>query len=148
MEKRYYTPTVEEIYSDIELHYYDGKTRDGFFINPYVYRDNLQIIDICKEFKSEKFRVKYLDKDDIEEVLDVKQLKGDSIELNFQLPINDYLFYEFDYDMETMQLSVERFYQTKLVAKDTGEYVSHTIFQGVIKNKSELKKLMKQLQIN
>lgn len=88
-------------------------------------------------------RVKYLDKEDIEEILGVRQLKGDDVELNFQIIQEDSKdFYEVDYDIDISELTVELY---KEISENRSD--CYTLFSGKIKNKSELQKLMKQLGI-
>lgn len=158
MENKYYTPQIEEFHVGFE---YEMKERflDGTVKNQIDF-DNAKwkscicdsgviYIERALEGKNAKnshcgIRVKYLDKQDIEEVLKVKQLKGDEIELNFQIPIsNSDDSYEIDYETDTLKMTVELFKET-----DKNKYSCYTLFSGKIKNKTEFKKLLSQLEIS
>jgi hypothetical protein len=79
----------------------------------------------------------------MEELLNRKQLKGNDVELNLQMKITDELIYEFDYNTDTKLLDIQKIVLYVNGLMDTCEY----LFQGIIKNKSELKKLLIQLNI-
>jgi hypothetical protein len=141
-ENKYYTPEISEFFVGFEyetIYLKSVWTKEvlnpmdcGWFFESYI-NDAVEV----------EFRVKYLDKEDIEEVLKVKQLKGDEVELNFQVwkdDSND--FYEIDYDTDTNMLIIEKFIETRV-----NNYNSFTLFRGKVKNKSELQKLLKQLGI-
>ena len=141
-ENKYYTPEISEFFVGFEyetIYLKSVWTKEvlnqmdcGWFFESYI-NDAVEV----------EFRVKYLDKEDIEEVLKVKQLKGDEVELNFQVwkdDSND--FYEIDYDTDTNMLIIEKFIEIRV-----NNYNSFTLFRGKVKNKSELQKLLKQLGI-
>ena len=141
-ENKYYTPEISEFFVGFEyetIYLKSVWTKEvlnqmdcGWFYESYI-NDAVEV----------EFRVKYLDKEDIEEVLKVKQLKGDEVELNFQVwkdDSND--FYEIDYDTDTNMLIIEKFIEIRV-----NNYNSFTLFRGKVKNKSELQKLLKQLGI-
>jgi hypothetical protein len=94
------------------------------------------------------FRVKVLDKSDVES-FGFRITKEYSIEFEAQLHIDDYSFYDLTYEWDEQHLTIERFYQSKLVAAKLNEdtYSSHTIFNGYIKNKNEFQKVLKMLNI-
>lgn len=154
---KYYEPNISEFYVGFEYEVFEKgtpydpnvmylmapETEDKWykfkFPDPFIgYR-----VDKMFEVYEDRLFVKYLDRVDIEEVLKTKQLKGDDVELNFQVIKSDYEFYEFDYDLDDRILTVERWYQPKLVAAKLGEYDCYTLFHGTIKNKSELKRMLR-----
>ena len=152
MENKYYTPKLKDLYINSEFEYQtDDKKwhKCSDYINEFAsgYGGEDSGWDLNKLIDNNKLRVKYLDKEDIEEVLKTRQLKGDNVELNFQVIKSDYEFYEFDYDLDDKIITVERWYQSKLVAAKSGKYNCYTLFHGTIKNKSEFKVLLKQLNI-
>lgn len=150
---KHYTPKIEEFYIGFEFEF-QGVDKNwnltGWDKVKVNYNDpfNLYTLEHLKKcFEGEEkvenhIRVKYLDKTDIEGVLKTRQLKGDEVELNFQVIKSEYEFYEFDYDLDDKILTVEGWYQPKLVATKLGEYNCYTLFHGTVKNKSELKRIL------
>lgn len=125
---KYYIPKIEEFHVGFEYEAestcYPDKNNwhaEVFYMNP----SHLQIVNRNTIF-DKKVRVKYLDKEDIESLgweqikYDTYKYKGTSIHL------------EFNPEYKTI------IYSTRL---------GHWLFSGEIKNKSELKKLMLQLNI-
>lgn len=146
-ENIYYVPEIEEFCVGFEYETYSVTTvkckevTRNWQIN--IFKENHKIYNGSTVLIPSNTRVKFLDKEDIEEALDTKQLKGNETELNFQILIDDSEdFYDFDYDLEEKVLVVEIFRENTL-----GSHNCYTLFHGVIKNKSELKKLLQQLNI-
>lgn len=131
MENKYYTPTIEEFHVGFE--YYLKDINGNPLESKQVLKSNLMILDIKQTL------VKYLDQSDIESL----GWKEDSRFLG----------------TKAVMLNNDRY---KIIRKDiiwdlykNGEYYgiccnttnpTH-IFYGTIKNKSEFKKLMQQLNI-
>ena len=119
---------LQHLISFIELNDKEQNTlnRDEYFrfINPSLYE------------------IPYLAKEDIEECGFV-HLKEDGDLLNFQKIVDDYSFYEIDYDLDEQLLTIEYYYQPEMVAEVTGHVNSAIRFKGTIKNKSELKQILK-----
>jgi hypothetical protein len=114
------------------------------------------ILDTHVVIEKKAVRVKYLDKEDIESLgLKIAKIYSSEIyssDFDAQLIIDNYNFYELSYESEENLLIIEKFYQTKMCAstpykKRPDLYSSETLFRGIIKNKSELKKLMQMLNI-
>lgn len=148
MKNKYYTPEIEEFHVGFECEWqckvrnetWNEQVCDGDLVS--IAYDSIEHSDEDEPYE-EQFRVKYLDKQDIEEVLKVRQLKGDDIELNFQILLSDSEdFYEVDYETDTLKLTVELFKET-----DKNKYSCYTLFSGKIKNKTEFKRLLKQLDL-
>lgn len=145
MENMYYVPTIEEFHVGFE---YEFKNLKGEFVKYVCSVDNISEIDaaikLSKTFETE-CRVKYLNEEDIESlgwriVENFKSENDGCTYLTFERPHNrlyDKMF-RLKYTVETGALWI-------FVLMDmSGRY---TGFKGTIKNKSELKILMKQLNI-
>jgi hypothetical protein len=141
MENKYYTPSIEEFYVGFEC---EVKDLSGNFI-PFIHnKESICFADI--------FRVKYLDKEDIESLgfthLPKKSLKGLTERFSIE-GLHKRLNEEYD---DTMWWNVYLEYSPdikRVIIKgdiSNGEY-NEKFFEGVIKNKSELKVLLKQLGI-
>ena len=91
-------------------------------------------------------RVKYLDKEDIDSLGFEKKyspsyINDEIIELYSKGTENDWYNLEFDDDILIIT-------KCHLYNKTTGNWSQDSIFKGTIKNKSELKKILKQLGIS
>jgi len=128
----YYTPSIEEFHVGFEYEYNNGKSwQNEIFIRGIGFAPNPKLDD-C--------RVKYLDKEDIESLgwLFEKQHAGLE-ELQFSKDLGS------TYDNLGLDYSLDSGY---LRIAYNGLNGDTTRFSGTIKNKSELKVLMKQLGIN
>ncbi len=135
MENKYYTPTIEEFHVGFEYEVLAlpgdewvkvKLTKDNFYLN--IDRV-LNHIDQC--------RVKYIDKEDIES-LGYECLLGSPKRYEYK----DYMMYNFNkYNVFTIKIK-------RSFSKYGEVFVSFDVlFEGSIKNKSELIKIMKQLNI-
>ena len=150
MEK-YYTPELEEFCEgfvyELNLNNTLGWTVGGFTINSAnasfiggIYEGKESLLNLQKE----NLRVKYLDREDIESLgfeysanyADLPEL-GFLKDTNYLSPYTQYLLY---YNPNNKKLRIER-----IINCGTG--LDDYLFNGIIKNKSELKKLLKQLCI-
>lgn len=133
MEDKYYQPSIEEFHVGFECEsnyiLINNSEKDkSKFIQFTFTRDNLAyMIDAyVEDAYPNEFRVKYLDSEDIES-------------LGFKKTINGQYYFEDD-DFEcTLLIDSDMFVQIII----DGGY----LFQGTIKNKSELARLLKQLNI-
>ena len=134
MEK-YYTPTIEEFYSGFEFEIkkigseiWESKT--------FTRYDHLLAMDTIISHKDA--RVKHLDREDIESC-GWEYCSSSSYDITFKIKVKDemidFLFLTFDTDDNTIKID------------DGAMYETDRIFNGTIRNISELKKLMKQLNI-
>lgn len=131
---KYYTPEIEEFHIGFEYEQEDIN-EGGSSISWYKYtikEGEAYIIDqlITNEDLGLSYRVKYLNKEDIES-LGFKQSETDP--------------YWYDYKNDRYWLYKEDENDWRWIIEDDQSEIS---FAGTIKNKSELKKLMKQLNIN
>ncbi len=136
MKNKYYTPTKEEFHIGFEYEvkdYLDDQDKTMIDWIPFTIMDGEEIQDMIDETKhdSERFRVKYLDKDDIED-------------LGFIPSTNEkHLYYLGDV---SLQLHNNNCLTIRYNNKFNNEWRTAVEFI-VIKNKSELKVLLKQLNI-
>ena len=127
IDNKYYRPTIDEIYNSPDLYYTsDGDIENGVFLNPFYYRDKNTSFDLRESCGINNCVVKYLDKEDIESV-GFQQLS---------LP------YQFKKDWYTLVCRQE---EHQYIVEDGRN--CDQIFVGTIKNKSELIKLLKMLNI-
>lgn len=142
MNDKYYTPTVEEFHVGFE---YEETTHSSLYedegLNNWVKNTLKHLWQLGNIGLHETVRVKYLDREDIES-LGWKITKNYTGELEAQFLISETLFYDLTLDYEG-NLLIEKFISTETI----GSYNSFIIFEGSIKNKSELKWLMKRLKI-
>lgn len=159
MEK-YYTPDVSEFYLGFEYESLDNIYDHGSaFIGDmkdwtwrkrvFGYNANDQE-DIEFDFNyqinnSEYVRVKCLDREDIESLGFVYERTGGISSDVFKIVDNDPLNYPDD--IEYKYLYYNYIDHNLCVHNDKDWDASYTWFDGIIKNKSELKKLLKQLGI-
>jgi len=137
MKNKYYTPKIEEfgVGFEYEVNGLEGIWDNGDEDREWVHTsidDNIhQLFSETKRLKEEpqNIRVKYLDKKDIES-------------LGFKKSMTHNNWY--DYKNERYWLYKENEKDWRWIISDEESEVS---FAGSIKNKSELKKLLKQLNI-
>jgi len=149
-DNKYYTPTKEEIYPELHLLHKDFVDKDGVTINPYLHRGENEVIDLSKTANFEEFRIKKLDGDDIldldwrpEIVVDVFRNDGNDLVHGFSKTINETDSYCLIYTNGVLQIYLQHVYNLA-----SGNWSQQIKFEGTIKNKSELRRLMKQLGIN
>lgn len=150
MENKYYIPEISELYVGFEYEEYN-QYRDKWCKKILTKKDLESLgsfmYNFLESFESDNIRVKYLDKSDIESFGFVC-VGENSDGFEFQNEINDYLFYDIYFDpTNDNEVIIEKFYQTKLVAHKTNEYSSTTVFNGKIKNKPELKKVLQMIGV-
>ena len=151
---KYYTPSIEEFHVGFEYEVRDGVQFDHWYSQ---ISDGTEIGLIKNDLEKELIRVKYLDKEDIES----EGLK--------RIPI-DYTWYKIEgtmmfkkdihililYDREIINKYNFKIDGLIYITKDDmhrtpnedGSFKQSILFSGNIKNKSELKILLKQLNIN
>jgi hypothetical protein len=158
-ENKYYTPNENELFEAIiagEDIYHEGEISAGirykicFYHLDSASRRIQWFYSICSKqdelfiVRPEEFELKYLDKEDIESLgfkydenyVDFPEL-GFLKDTNYLSPYTQYLLY---YNPVTKKFRIERIINC---GTDLDDY----LFNGTIKNKSELIKLMKQLGI-
>lgn len=138
MENKYYTPKLEEFHIGFE---YEVKipedklwSKEIFYLNN-SHIDLIQYVDIQDEFTKNAIRIKYLDKEDIEN-------------LGFELQKDD-SFTKLDDKRDCCWIITYIAYNGIIkdieVSQEFGSYPLITFFNGTIKNKSELKQILKMI---
>src|SRR5690554_127385 len=138
MDSNHYTPTIEEFHIGFELEYYDG---DSDSWKPLVISKDTYDWDSWGAYHDDKthpfssyakFRVKYLDRGDIESFGYVR--------INFYDDGKGPASYRWEKDHVRIYLLSKQFVR---IEYDSGV----PLFEGTIKNKSELKRILVQLGI-
>jgi hypothetical protein len=128
MENKYYVPEISEFHIGFEYEITTGyewvkKTFSHKDFNTFLYQH------LDNAVKQAYIRVKYLDKSDIEEL-------GWT---DYEPP------FEYNHKWKLGEWELNAWFNGEMPSVRIQEYP--IFFQGIIKNKSELKKLMKQLGI-
>lgn len=145
---KYYTPSIEEFHVGFECEMRNSGVKPIIWETHQLTKaQTTQIIRYCdlRGVEESGIRVKYLDKEDIESlgfkfsytyegVDDYTKLRQDSKEPYWE---DDYYYIHFNPNDKWLEIDNDQSYDDLV-----------TYFQGTIKNKSELKKLLKQLGIN
>lgn len=155
--KKYYTPEIEEIHVGFECEYSTLADTTGENHRNWEFTDDVIsgkidtfllksiIIEMMEEGKDMPLRVKYLDQEDIES-FGFKHI-GKSV-CNWYKKVerreDGYSTYGY-WNSFTLTLCEDN--KVKIFAQEYDNDSENTLFQGTIKNKSELKKLLKQLNI-
>ena len=124
MNDKYYTPSIEEFHVGFEYESTTSPTKEDWYkavIN--------NVDDLYDVFSYSNARVKHLDKEDIES-----------------------LGFEYQGDFDSWERYSSEKYLIATSGNDTDNFITietqgNTLFIGTIKNKSELKVLLKQLGI-
>lgn len=146
MNNNYYTPSIEEFHVGFE---YDFKGQTEWIPKITMDSEDLGCILLEEandpEFDTDQFRVKYLDEEDIKEL--GFESKGKSVCLWYTLEkriedgFSDYGYWNI---ITLIHCDNNR---VKIFAQEYKGDDEHVLFQGEIKNKSELKRVMNQIGI-
>jgi len=144
MENKYYTPEIEEFHVGFE---YEARSTFGtgtpWMKDTVRYAEQIVALRINDPYKQGELRVKYLDREDIEsegwECTSRRSFPDKPPVLLFDMIINDKAYGISLRENSTFLEVIER-------DRRNGNHISN-LFQGTIKNKSEFKKLLKQLGI-
>ena len=135
---KYYTPSIEEFHPGFEF-----KKSSDLPINHWedsicsTYHD---LLLMQRNINNGYIRVKYLDKEDIESFeFELSAEYGDYIEFNDNLKSVNPKSNKILFNTKTKEINIESF-----ILSDQSSY---PLFNGMCLNKSELKVLLKQLQI-
>lgn len=153
---KYYTPEIEEFYIGFEFEKKEIVSKNSFLEEDWVnqkcdIQDLFQVLKDYTEdniFVKEDYRVKYLDQEDIESLgfNNMKRVTVDWYELekHFEDGWSSYGYWNFIRLLHDRELN-----RIKIIAYEyRSDNDENLLYQGSCKNKSELKKLMKQLNIN
>lgn len=147
MDHKYYTPDISEFHVGFEYEWERAySTGDSTWVkhtcDVYENDHGADVIDVFRhEIINNSVRVKYLDREDIE------SLGWNPLEKSGKYPLG-HLFELGSFTLVASIPPVEDFggqgiHNMRCEIKISGD----TVFDGFIKNKSELKKIMKQLEI-
>lgn len=141
MNNKYYTPSIEEFHIGFEFQKW--QVHDLYYQTLIMQADiNLTFI----EERLQEIRVKYLDTEDIESLGFTKNISGEIPSHSNYYKLNDNKIIQI-----TEYWSHEKLRRSNLIRIYTGvqhQYPYSEVFRGEIKNKSELKRLLKQLNIS
>ena len=150
IENKYYTPSIEEFRVGFEYEQllptvvYDPKLRYKIkrtIFNKKVWTSIGVNYNWEQDLEENKIRVKYLDGSDIEELgFSLKSTTG-SYQFHYSLTINEYALVNITHIPSSSIIRITK--------EDINIFEEHEnyLFNGAIKNKSELKVLLKQLNI-
>lgn len=140
-QNNYYTPTIDEFHVGFEFQSENDNTKEWYSFN-WEETYSCLIEDLTQAIKDETIRVKYLDKEDIKR-FNFCLIHEESILLHekpcslYKKPVRH------RGSKADCTLVYNKYNQWLLVIVD-----NQTVFTGIIKNKSELTKLFKQLYIS
>jgi hypothetical protein len=134
MEDKYYTPDISEFYEGFEWEQYLSGSNKEYQKMIFTLKDvNFIVNCYLKSLQDGWIRVKYLDKEDIESE-------------GFIFVINDGGWEYFS--RYPKQLSYYKDRPTEIEISNGESYDEReTYFQGIIKNKSELKRILKMIGV-
>jgi len=158
MNKLYYNPLIEEFYIGFayetynsELHTWENKViKDSEHLCYLLFNsNNTTWLEECKDV----VRVKYLDKEDIESLgFSIETESSETKEFFYNFGKEDYTLEYFNWFVNgstepniPFDYSTATEYRKVKIKNKEGQF---TVFNGTIKNKSELKILLKRLGIN
>ena len=133
MKSKYYTPTIDEFYIGFE---YYSIIKNTYFHSIFG-TENVDLQNIDEGIENNTIFVKHLDKDDLKE-LGWEKCKG-NLEVFKVVGTNNNQYCKHN-------LSLTRLCKKITIRKRIANNYTQ-LFNGFIKNKSELNKLMKQLNI-
>ena len=148
-KNKYYTPTIEEFHIGFECEYEVSDSWEPIIVGiegAGHYNDIwcFEFSDYSSAVDTKSIRVKYLDKVDIEELGwefdNESSIHGDPLY---------YIYNKEKYELSTWYRKEGILTRILITKKNDNNHIlaSHCIFYGYIKNKSELKVLLKQLGI-
>lgn len=137
---KYYTPKPEELHVGLEI----KRQSDGIWyktiLTKYDFSPNRIYGDLFKKLERDEIKIKYLDKEDIESFkFELSATYGDYIEFNDNLKSFNPKSNKVLYNIKSKNIDIEWF------AFENES--TNILFNGYIKNKFELKKLLIQLRI-
>ena len=153
MEEGYYVPNIEEFHVGFEYEYLGNKStgvtgwdKRVAFEGKGSFADNY-MMQIFNALKENKIRVKYLCKEDIESIVH-KNTKDFHTIFKLREQYTNELCFQTYWIEEGDWLDEEYIYWDTKYNTFKITHKSKALFSGTIKNKSELKKLLEQLNID
>jgi len=151
---KYYTPEIEEFHQgfEYEVWYSSAYTEEKWIKETFEFYDKDEIyhydcVDLIPSFKNhgDSIKVKYLDREDIES-LGFKITK-DNEDIELSLESKTYIGGPSVGDDYKIIILYGLDNKEMWIYQKTNSGREYDLFKGIIKNKSEFKKLLKQLQI-
>jgi hypothetical protein len=150
IDEKFYAPSIEEFHVGFEYEQYDpdyqGQTGDESWKYRKCDKDDLEDVVTCwKHFQ--EYRVKHLDREDIEscgfKVIGGQMMSGGRIDC--QKHYNDPKGF---YDKAMLTFSPNQKWVMIAIGDDELPFDNwNTLFAGTIKNKSELKRILKHIGV-
>jgi hypothetical protein len=149
MNNEYYTPTIEEFHIGFEYEYSD---LDHNLKNTKWFKEKVPLEFSSSYYlelinKKDWIRVKYLDKEDVESLGFINWA------VEWTNPARYYFTKALPNGQESIKKGIQLFFifgsydRDHVTIYNTIDKIDHVLFDGVVKNKSELKQLLKQLNI-
>lgn len=151
MEKKYYFPTIDEFHIGFECEIYSCNDHPTFkgercFYSKHII-DHFDFENLEEDLLNKRFRVKRLDIEDIQSLNWKQNYTEDDAKVVNMFKLNDfYLNYSsvnFIYDLKLIPFTGIRVF----IHNGGEDEHNEAYFYGMIKNKSELKRIMKQIEI-
>lgn len=144
IENKYYKPEIEEFhvgfdYEQLQDEMLFGQVVTGMDYCQYTFEIEDDLSNIKSNIKKGRIRVKYLDKDDIESL---EFISTDGLKATKHIPA---LFKKDNYELKLHYDGVVSIHHKKEYGESS--YLMQPLFRGTIKNKSELKIILKQLNV-
>ena len=139
MIEKYYTPTIEEFHVGFEFELAYSFTKNGVRQEDLLVEHTIEVNSdlelIQEQIKENLIRVKYLDREDIESLgfKTIYSVQSD--------------FYKSIYSNEICRIRTITQSIITVCISVKNQFYMPEVFRGEIKNKSELRKLLKQLEI-
>lgn len=141
---KYYTPELEEFYYGFK-YYYREYEKSKYVDCIFGDINDTDLNDIIEEINDGKVKVKYLDKEDIESL--GFNITKDNEEIELSLESKKYIGGPSAGDDYKIVILYGLDNKEMWIYKQCNNGYEYDLFKGLIKNKSELKKLLKQLGI-
>lgn len=160
MDNKYYTPDIEDFHVGFEYEEYYNDIWNKEIITIDSYGGNISggfFHDTLMELKDNNIRVKYLTKEDIESlgftvesIFESEYWPSITFKKTFKEDIftfNYYITFNFKHDRPYIYTNIDIATDDIIKTRIKGVYPKKILFSGGVKNKVELKKLLKQLNI-
>lgn len=142
---KYYTPEIEEFHIGFEC---ELMCEDNGQWGTFIITANTNLSTFKEDIELETIRVKYLDREDIEELGFISEYANNMVKKTTWFKKDKLLIMALDNKGDVSNIGNSNIILIQeLVLKNNGTGFYNTMFQGIIKNKSELKRLLKQLNI-
>jgi len=145
-QTKYYTPAIEEFHVGFE---YEQKCSDSMKPNKEngdtdwaicIHKGGVSIDSIMAHVYKYEVRVKFLDQEDIENLgFELKRTTG-NYQFHYELDKNSYILLNLTHVLSSNIIRITK------ESKHTFEEHENYLFNGIIRNKSELKVLLKTIK--